>query len=736
METKKDKRMLCLYTLLQRANEQRHLYSIRTTFISIMPIMIIGAFAVTLNNMPITAYQNAMVGIFGQGWQNFGALVFNATTQIVALMVVFGISHCLAGWYNSKRQLQIHTGIAGMISLACYVLVSVSVDAPLALPFTMTDVSGLFVAMGVAVLSTEMFIFLLQLQRKNKVLSDDPNIAVSQSFAAVMPALVVVTVFAVSRMMMVGVFGVREGFSALLYETLSRPFVGAGNSVGQAQLFNLSTHLMWMFGIHGNNVLDGVAAGVFETAMQQNVAAVAQGIAAPNMITKTLFDVFVYMGGSGTTLALLIALAIFGRARSYRMLFRYALPTSVFNINEPLIFGVPIVLNPIYAIPFIITPLVMMGITVLAMTIGLVPYTTVAVTWSTPIFISGYVSTGSIAGVLLQILNLVVAVLIYAPFVRLSESVTQFRFDRVYKKLVEAVANDYSPNRNMISRTDEIGAVARHIANQLEGAMTSGEMVLHYQPIVDARDNTLHGVEALLRWKHPQYGNINPMVTITLAEETGFVSQLGLWILEQAVAQRKVWNDQGIVDFHISVNASTHQLNDAYFSEHVVAILKKYGVPAHQLQVEITETAALIDNAVTQKNLAHLHKADISLAMDDFGVGHSSLLYLRTQSITTLKIDGALSREVATHSANLDIISTIHDLCKLLEVNTVIEFVDNQKQLDCLLGIGTFLIQGYYYSPALPGDEIPAFLTKLSKMELPTKKSKEESCLASREDKV
>ncbi len=708
--TFKNSRLQRLLARLQRINEQRHLYSIRTAFISTMPVMIVGAYATVLNNLPIAAYQAFMEQTFGAGWRSFGALVWNGTTQVLALLVVCLICANLAEWYNNHRNKQVHSGICGMVGLAAYIIVSLQINGAGALPFAMVGVTGLFVAMVVSVLAGEMFIRLCARRRTLKMLSDDPNAAVPQSFASVGPALLVITLFALFRMGLV-CFGVESGLADLFNDIMRTPFSRAGDSFGTGIAYSLFTHLMWLFGIHGNNVLDGVAQSVFVPAMQANTAAVLAGAPPPYLITKTLFDVFVYMGGSGTTLALLAALMLFGRGRSYRTLMRFALPNSIFNINEPLIFGIPIVLNPIYALPFVLTPMVMLGTTTLAMSMGLVPYTVAEVNWATPVFVSGYIATGgSWLGVLLQAFNLCLAAMIYAPFVYMAEKMSQMRYQMAYKDLLRLVQTEYTVSpRRLINRVDEMGAVARNLANQLDSAIAGGEMYLLYQPIVDAKAGCLHSVEALLRWEHPAHGFVHPMLTIALAEETGRVEELGLWILEQAMAQRRKWSEEGLPGFHVAVNISTKQLNAPDFHLRVREILRRTDVPAGQLQVEITEMAALTENQATRDNLGALHAAGASIAMDDFGVGHSSLLYLRTQPITTLKIDGSLSREVTDHPENLDIIATIYDLCRLLEVDTIVEYVDNAEQFEKLMGIGTFLIQGYLFSKPLPGEEIPDF---------------------------
>ncbi len=575
----------------------------------------------------------------------------------------------------------------------------------------------MFVGIVVSVLAGEAMIRLSGRERAGHLLSDAPNMTVPQSFASIVPGAIVIGGFVLFRIFLVWV-GVPDSLPELVQKFLQLPFQYKGGSFGTAVLYNIATQFMWLFGIHGNNVLDDVAQTVFVTAMDANVAAVSMGLPAPNLITKTLLDAFVYMGGSGTTLALLVAMLIFGQRRSNRTLLKYALPNSIFNINEPLIFGIPIVLNPFYAIPFILTPVIMFLTTAFAMKLGLVPYTVFEVSWATPIFVSGYMSTRSVAGVVLQLVNLCLAVLIYAPFVRLTERMGSIRFRRAYQQLSELVFSGYtiSPSK-LIHRVDEIGAVARQLSNQLDTAMRNREMFLNFQPIVNVHNQQLHSVEALLRWKHPQHGLINPMVTVTLAEETDSISKLGFWVLEQAIMQRALWTKQGLGDFPVSVNISPHQLDDITFYNQVMGILEKHQVPVGQLQIEITEGAALVENATSITNLENLHQAGIRIAMDDFGVGHSSLLYLRVYPITTLKVDGSLSRGVTENPVNLDIIATIYDLCHLLKVDTIVEYVEDQEQLIKLMDIGVSLVQGYLYSPPLDGGKIGNFIKSLSAVE-------------------
>lgn len=700
---------------LRKVQDQRHLYSVRTAFVSVMPLMIIGAFAVVILQMPIAAYQNFMDSLFGQTWRTMCELVHSATMQIVSLCAVFMISSNLSQWYANHGRAKVHGGLSGLVSLAAYFVLTLPTAGLTSLPFSTTSVNSMFVAMIVSILATEFFVALCSLKKSSVHYSEDSNRTVSMAFDSIFPSIAVVVVAVLIRLWLI-IGGFTQGLSDIVNSLLARPFDALEDPFATAQLFNVSTHVMWTFGLHGNNVLDQIAQSIFVPAIQENAAMAAAGFAPPNLITKTLFDSFVYMGGSGATMGLLLAILIFGKARSYKTLLKYALPQSLMNINEPVVFGLPIVLNPVFALPFVLVPVVTLSTTTLAMTLGWVPYTTTEVIWCMPIFFSGYIATGSVSGVVMQAVNLALATLIYAPFVKLSERLQKYRFAKTYQELGKSIADDYGRgNRHLTERADEVGVVARRLANDLQSAIANRELFLVYQPIVNARDNVLHSVEALLRWKHPEYGLINPLLTVGLAEEIGSIQEIGLWVLEESIKQRLAWTEQGMPSFHISVNASSLQLEDARFADQVVALLKRYNLPEGEIQVEVTEALALAEDENTQNNFSLLFENGVTIAMDDFGVGHSSLTYLRTRPITCLKIDGALSRDVLTSPANLEIISTINELCKLFSMEMIVEYVESREQLEKLMTVGAYLIQGYYYSPPIAPDKLDDFCKTLLK---------------------
>ncbi|MFV0351873.1 MAG: EAL domain-containing protein [Oscillospiraceae bacterium] len=700
-----------LYSSLVRLNGQRHFSSVRHAFISTMPIMIIGAFATLINQIPVSFYQNWMVSLFGQNWKMFGALAQTATIQMTAIVITMAIGFNLASWYNSRSIQQVSSTSTGMVALTSYVVISLPLSLE-NLPFASTGVMGLFVAILASLLSSEIFIQLL-LHRNVSIVSENMSKTINMSFSAVVPAIATVLVFLFVRIILIA-FGLTNSITDIMYDSFINLFTNAQSSLFSSMAFTLSTNIMWFFGIHGSNVMEQVAQNVFVSAINENIAAVQAGLAPTHIITKPFLDSFVSIGGSGATLSLFLALVIFGHIRNYRTLLKYALPTTFFNINEPILFGLPIVLNPVFLIPFILTPLANFAIAAFATSAGIAPYTIANVPWSTPIFVSGYLSTGSFMGILLQLVNVVIGMFIYAPFVKISENLTHIQFENDYQNLCNAIKTSYTAtSRKITDRNDGIGATARHMALHLQNALADNELFLLYQPIVDVKNKSLYSVEALLRWKHPQYGIVDPLLTIALAEDIQKIDKLGLWVLREAIHQRAEWTREGLPDFHVSVNVSTLQLNDPTFHKEIAAILQNNHVPPRQLQLEITETVGLIANRSTHQNLARLKDMGVSIAMDDFGVGHASLMYLRSEKIQTIKIDGALIREINENLLSKEIVATICRLCQQLSIDTIAEYVENVEQLETLLQIGLSVVQGYYFSPPLSPKDMDAFYKKL-----------------------
>ncbi len=243
------------------------------------------------------------------------------------------------------------------------------------------------------------------------------------------------------------------------------------------------------------------------------------------------------------------------------------------------------------------------------------------------------------------------------------------------------------------------------LENDLRRAVERAEFVVHYQPIVSLADARIIGFEALIRWNHPQKGLIYPMEFVPIAEETGLIVPIGRWILAEACAQMRGWQQQfARDDLTISVNLSGKQLAYPDFTSHIEQVLEASGLPAQTLSLEITESVLMENSQSATQTLTRLRDLGVKLHIDDFGTGYSSLSYLHRFPIDTLKIDRSFISHIETGDENLEIVRTIMTLAANLKIKVIAEGVENEAQRTQLLALRCHAAQGFYFSP--PADPI------------------------------
>ncbi|MBO0419757.1 MAG: PTS sugar transporter subunit IIC [Vagococcus fluvialis] len=384
---------------------QRHLVAIRDAFMVTMPLMILGALVVMINNLPIPFFQNFMNSIFGgESWKGFGGSVWNGTFAIISVAIAFLVAYNLANGYKKD-------GVsAGIVSVASFFALGGA---------TGMASNGLFVALIVAIISTELFVKLTSSDKLVIKMPDGVPPAVGRAFASLLPAMIIISLFGLVAAIFAG-FGVPDIITSF-YDAVQQPFMGLANTYPAALLIAFITPFLWFFGLHGANMIDPFMQTINVTAIDANAAAVTAGKAAPYIVNKPFIDVFVNLGGTGATFGLIIAIFLVGRKHeSFNVVNKLSAAPGLFNINEPMLFGLPIVLNPIMFIPFILTPMVLVTTAYFSTKAGLVPVATSIPPWVTPPIIGGLLATSSFKGAILAAVNLLISVLIYMPFVKIS----------------------------------------------------------------------------------------------------------------------------------------------------------------------------------------------------------------------------------------------------------------------------------------------------------------------------
>ncbi len=241
-------------------------------------------------------------------------------------------------------------------------------------------------------------------------------------------------------------------------------------------------------------------------------------------------------------------------------------------------------------------------------------------------------------------------------------------------------------------------------------ALERGEFFLQYQPQADLASGQLIGVEALIRWKHPEKGLVSPVEFISVAEETGQIISIGEWVLRTACAQMAQWRKAGYPELTMAVNLSMRQLRQPTLGELVKEVLKDTGLEARYLELEITEGIMMGDNRAAMRFLNEMHECGVQLSIDDFGTGFSSLNYLKKLPVNKLKIDQSFVRDIESDESDAAIIRSIISLGHRLNLRVIAEGVETQEQLDFLRIRGCDEIQGYFYARPLLAEDIIEFI--------------------------
>ncbi|MEH7355432.1 PTS cellobiose transporter subunit IIC [Neobacillus drentensis] len=403
---------------------QRHLQSLRDGLVLTMPLIIIGSIFLIIANLPIPGYPEFMASIFGDAWKAKLNYPVGATFDIMALIAAFGVAYRLAEKYS------VDPLTAGAISVTAFLLAT-PYEVPFlpdgakeavmvggGIPTSLTGSKGLFVAMIIAILSTEIYRYILQKKIVIKMPDGVPP-AVSKSFVALIPGFVVVTLVWVLRLIIE-----QTDFHSLhnvVSEIIGKPLGALGGSLTGNLVAVFIIQLLWTFGLHGSSIVGSVMNPIWLGFMDENRLALEKGAEQlPNIFTLQFFEPLIYMGGGGCTFALVVLMFFRSRSKQMKQLGKLAIGPGIFNINEPLVFGLPIVLNPIMMIPFILTPIVLTIFTYITMSLGWVAQPAgIAVPWTIPPIIGGYLVTGGkISGAVIQLVNFIISLAIYYPFFR------------------------------------------------------------------------------------------------------------------------------------------------------------------------------------------------------------------------------------------------------------------------------------------------------------------------------
>lgn len=415
-----------------KIGSQKHLVAIRDAFISIMPITMAGSIAVLLNaivrDLPakfelngITEAFQWLIGINGNVWWG--------TLATLSMVFAFAIGYQLSKAYDTNPL------AGGLISFASFIIATpqstvvaledgTTIGAWGNLAVGYLDAKGLFTALIVGFIATIIYAKMMKKNITIKLPEQVPP-AVSKAFAAIIPG--VTAMYAIGLITWALDKFAGTSLYALILEYVQMPFLSMSQGLGSVIIITACVSIFWFFGLHGSNVLAPVLDGIYKTALAENtnIYNATQSISELKYIwTRGSFDAYAWMGGAGCTIALIIAIFIFSKREETRAVAKLSAPMGLFNINEPVVFGLPIVLNPVYLIPWVLVPTVLVIIAYVATSIGLVPPVFLEVPWVMPPVLYAWFATGfSFSAALLALFNLAVGIAIWPVFVIIANRV-------------------------------------------------------------------------------------------------------------------------------------------------------------------------------------------------------------------------------------------------------------------------------------------------------------------------
>lgn len=421
--------------------ENKYLIAIRDGFLISTPLLIVGSFFLLIANFPIPNWNEIISSILGDNWQSLVSVPASASFDVMTILAVVGIA------YSLGRQLNIDAIQSGALALVSFFILtpfstpftpenSTEVYDVASLPLKWMGSSGLFLGMIIALVSTRIFAAIIKRGWTIKMPDGVPPTVV-KSFEALIPSFVVVFImFVVNWLVSLTPY---ENLQEVIFKFLQTPLLSLGNTLGAMIIAYLFLHFFWFFGINGSSVVGAVFNPVLRALSVENMQANIDGRHIPNIITGQFQDMFATFGGGGSTLSLVLVMVLFCKSQRIKKLSQLSLVPSVFGINEPIIFGLPIVLNPIILIPFALVPTINIIISYFAMKWGLVAYTNgLQLPWTTPPIISGFLVSGWQASVL-QALLIILGMFLYYPFIKVMDD----QYLRDEKEVVETEEIDF-----------------------------------------------------------------------------------------------------------------------------------------------------------------------------------------------------------------------------------------------------------------------------------------------------
>ncbi|MCU8464501.1 EAL domain-containing protein [Vibrio vulnificus] len=650
------------------------LQAIREGMIWLIPCLMLSAFALFFASM------GEFVGGGRSGWINALYDVHNAIAAFFPYLMTATISYVLAMQWKLARPPM------ALLSIIFLLIVGHVVPADDTL-----KMFHIVIAIVTPLYAIPILAHLLHVPQLRITNSDSGGKLVKESLNLVLPALLTAFIVVAINYLIFSMFSFGDGLKLVQLDYANEPY-----EFGIA--FAAMNSLLWFLGVHGYYALLPLVE-LLQQASSLNYSTFVAGGEGHYAMNLSMMGTFVFIGGSGATLSLVVAMLLFAKQKSLKLIAIASIPIGLINVNEILLFGLPIILNPRMFLPFFLTPAVHVVTTLLAIEIGVIDVPSASVPFNAPIIINAWLATsGDWGGVLLQLFNIAVGVVIYYPSVRNLNRLYSNReikidfLDTVYVRRREeadtlkddpiATANDRA------HRAQEVEQRLEHIGRK--------EFCLEYQPQVSHQTGRVVGCEALIRAIEPDGTLVYPGTFLPWLEEAGLMKDVDLWVLKTVAKDIQEWNRIGLY-VPVSINLTPAFLADKEYMDKLEYILAPV---ASQVHIEITEETLLVDEQVLVRSFNLLHQLGVAVYIDDFGTGFSSLSYLNRFEVDAIKIDRSFVLALDNDKGKKVFMSLL-SVAEQLDLDVVIEGVESQQQLNHIPHKDNISIQGWYYSRSL-----------------------------------
>lgn len=664
-----------IYRVFTRFSENAYLNGLCNVFVMLLPVSLLSAFAMLIGS--------GLVELGFQSQANYLVFISKLVWKLFPILLLIYYSLFLARLHNISRTNVITP------SLLIYVILSnewglLHTGSILPDNYPMAIMTPLLVAFTVKHLT----------RRRVYMESDLPNV-VDQSINLIFGTILIVTLYVSLGHYLGGAFYSMSCVKELV------PTMGVDSLLG-GLWYELVRNLLWTIGINGHVLLAGYKQELYQLSVDSFTMYQIMGEELP-ILTSSFYDIYAGIGGAGNTLSLVLCMLLFTKNKGYRTLAGATLILSIFNINEPVLFGLPVIFNPVLIIPFLITPLVAILVAYTATWIGLVAPVSQFVSWMTPTLFSGYLATdGSISGALLQFVIIIIGMMIYLPFFK--------QMDRVLGShaVFSKGSSDEFFNYEEVGNSRGVIGLLPHMSGnllaqkQISDLQHDGEFVLFYQPQIDNSKHCVSSLEALIRHRSKD-GTITPPTFLANFATLGLTSELDLWVIRRAL--QEVAPLASNKTFKISINVSPETFLVPNFAEIVIELIDNSTLSYEQIELEITEELLIQDEQRTWSVFTQLREKGIKIALDDFGSGYSSIGHLCKYEFDKVKIDRSLVMNLK-HKNGREMFRLTSELVRITGAEIVVEGVETQEELDFVTQQGIALIQGYYFYQPMPFEQV------------------------------